>query len=343
MPGYIARALQLFEHPIPSKAQHAPHQWQKPNYGAKVQYTNGPTKSPALNANDTKRVQQVLGTLLFYARAVDSTMLPAIGSLATQQANATADTMDGIIDLLNYAATHPSAVVRYTASDMCLYIESDASYLSEPKARSRAAGYHYLGNRADNPVQVPNNGAINIFCQILREIVSSAAEAELAGVFHNAKEACPIRITLEELGHPQPATQLDTDNTTAVGIANDTVKQKRSKAIDMRYYWVRDRAVKQNQFKIQWKPGKMNRADYFTKHHPATHHQQIRSAYLYEEGAKTKNYFEVLQEEDKMEAGKPTSGEGVLIPGTPGSPRELGARGSIPLDRLLASDPPDPL
>jgi hypothetical protein len=60
----------------------------------------------------------------------------------------------------------------------------------------------------------------------MREVVSSAAEAELAALFHNGKEACPLCITLEELGHLQPATPIQTDNSTASGIANDTVKQK---------------------------------------------------------------------------------------------------------------------
>ena len=100
----------------------------------------------------------------------------------------------------------------------------------------------------------PNNGAINVFCQIMREVLSSAAEAELGALYHNGKEACPIRITLEELGHPQPPTPIHTDNSTASGIANDTVKQKRSKAIDMHFYWIRDR-VRQGQFQIFWETG----------------------------------------------------------------------------------------
>jgi hypothetical protein len=49
---------------------------------------------------------------------------------------------------------------------------------------------------------------------------------------------CPTQNCLEKLGHPQPQTPLKTDNTTAVGIANDTVKQKHSKAIDMQFYWI---------------------------------------------------------------------------------------------------------
>jgi hypothetical protein len=148
-----------------------------------------------------------------------------------------------------------------------------------------------------------------VLCQILREVVSSAAEAELAALFHNGKTACPLRICLEELGHPQPPTPIVTDNSTASGIANDTVKQKRSKAIDMRFYWIRDR-VRQGQFHIYWKKGILNRADYFTKHHPASHHQQIRSSYLHSPSDSSKNYFEVLQDNDHSSLDR---GEGVLI------------------------------
>jgi hypothetical protein len=72
-----------------------------------------------------------------------------------------------------------------------------------------------------------------------------------------------------------------TDNSTASGIVNDTVKQKQSKAMDMRFYWTRDR-VKQNQFCIYWKKGILNRADYFTKDHQVKHHKEMRSTYLHE-------------------------------------------------------------
>ena len=90
--------------------------------------------SPALNAKDTKHVQEVLGTLLFYAHAVDSTMLTAIGTLASQQANGTKATLEALTQLLNYCAMHPDAIVHYHASDMILHVESDASYLMAPKA-----------------------------------------------------------------------------------------------------------------------------------------------------------------------------------------------------------------
>jgi hypothetical protein len=198
---------------------------------------------------------------------------------------------------------------------MVLHADSDGSHLSCPKARSRGAGYFYL---SDFPQASPQptdpsptlNGAVFIACNIMREVLSSAAETELGSLYNNAKEACPIRIALEELGHPQPPTILVTDNSTAAGIANDSVKQKRSKAMDMRFYWLRDR-VSQQQFRVCWKKGALNLADYFTKHHPASHHQQIRSVYLYDAAAPSRNYFDCLQ--DALDLHDSSGGEGVLF------------------------------
>ena len=163
----------------------------------------------------------------------------------------------------------------------------------------------------------------------MREVLSSAAEAELGALFHNGKEACPLRIALEELvGHPQPATPMATDNNIASGIATDTVKQKRSKAIDMRFYWIRDQ-VRQGRFQIYWSKGQTNRADYFSKHHPASHHQAIRSTYLYSPTNPTRNYFECLADDTPVPSAKSHTihsvvpGEGVLISPPPENPECL--------------------
>jgi hypothetical protein len=319
MPGYIERALHRFNHRFRQKHQHSPHKWASPEYGSRQQYEQH-DNTPALDLKDTKFVQEVLGTLLYYGRAVDCTMITAIGSIATHQASATQATLESITQLLDYCATYPDAIIRFRASDMILYVESDASYLCESKARSRAAGYHYLSTKRANPdnppsaddPQPPLNGPINVVSKVLREVLSSAAEAELAGLFLNGKEAVPERITLEELGHLQPPTPIVTDNSTASGIANDSMKQRRSKAMDMRFYWIRDR-VRQGQFHVYWRKGSTNRADYFTKHHPAKYHREMRATYIHDP---SKNYYAALEEGSQPQHTKPSppSGEGVLIP-----------------------------
>ena len=109
-------------------------------------------------------------------------------------------------------ATQEDAILTYKASDMVLAIHSNASYLSEPKARSRVGGHMFMS--ADNDIPA-NNGAVLNISQIIRAVMSSAAEAELGALFINAKLAIAIRHTLEELGHPQPQTPIQTDNKTA--------------------------------------------------------------------------------------------------------------------------------
>jgi hypothetical protein len=95
------------------------------------------------------------------------------------------------------------------------------------------------------------NGAILIISTVLKHAMSSAAEAEIGAVFINAKERAVLQTTLEELGHPQPPAPMETDNTTDTGYSNGTIKQKHTKAMDMRFYWIKDR-VKQGQLNVYW-------------------------------------------------------------------------------------------
>jgi hypothetical protein len=84
-----------------------------------------------------------------------------------------------------------------------------------------------------------------------------------------------LKLTLEDLGCPQGITSIYTDNKCAEGIANDSITLQKSKAMDMRFHWVRDR-VRQEQFKVIWKKGSENIADYFTKNHPTSHYRMMR-------------------------------------------------------------------
>ena len=276
MPGYLKKAFVRFKHEQPNKIQRSPHPHVITNYGAKTQYAKEDDVSPPLSAEDTKFVQAVAGTLLYYARAVDATILTALSSIATEQAKPTERTMEKVKQLLDYCATQEDAIITFNASKMILAVHSDAGYCNERNSRSRAGGHFFLSNDEQFP---PNNGAILTHASIIKAVMSSAAEAELGALFFNAKEAVYLRQILIEMGHSQPRTPIQTDNTTAEGIINNKIQPKRTKAMDMRFHWLRDREA-QGQFKIYWRPGGTNLADYFTKHHPPAHHVNVRAEFL---------------------------------------------------------------
>ena len=118
-------------------------------------------------------------------------------------------------------------------------------------------------------------------CKILRNIMASAAEAEYGALFLNGQASIPIRAKLIEMHHPQPPTPIQVDNSTALGIANNSIKQKRSKAMDMRFHWIQGRIL-QEHFNVFWKPGPTNLGYYHSKHHPTPHHIQVRHTNLNE-------------------------------------------------------------
>ena len=178
-----------------------------------------------------RRIQNIIGTFLYYARAVDCTMLPALNTLAEQQSSPTKNTEAAITHFLDYAATNPSAIIHYKASDMILHIDSDASYLSEPRARSRTGGHYYLSSLPTNPEKYTNlpppaNGPIHTECIILKHVVASASKAEVRGLFRNDQTAVPLIITLHELVFTQPPTPIKIDNSAAKGIVTATFIQK---------------------------------------------------------------------------------------------------------------------
>jgi hypothetical protein len=174
-----------------------------------------------------------------------------LNDIATEQTKAMEKMQAAMNQILDYLATHPDTTIRYHDSDMILHIHSDASYLSVSNARSRLGGIFFLGNKS--PEQETLNGSILNVAAVIKNVVASAAESEVGACFHNAQSGAPLRVTLTELGHTQPLTPLRTDKSTAYGIVNETIKQKRSKAMDMRYHCMTDR-VRQRQFNVYWRP-----------------------------------------------------------------------------------------
>ena len=98
-----------------------------------------------MSVDRVKRIQDVVGTFSWYVRAVNPTIVATISSITSRQATATEQLEKEVTQFLDYCATHPNAGVRFMASDMVLCLHSDASYLSEPRAKSRAAGHFYMG------------------------------------------------------------------------------------------------------------------------------------------------------------------------------------------------------
>lgn len=280
MPGYIKKLLQRFQHEC-TKPQHSPYSCPPKRYGTNAQLPLPQDTSPRLDKDGVRRIQQIVGAILYYARCVDLTLLMTLSTIAHEQCKATKKTELSVKQLLDYCATHPDATVRFVASDMVLNIHSDASYLNAPEARSRVAGHFFLGWLPFNNQPIRLNGAIHVISTILKFVAASAAEAELGALFVNAKEGRVIRLILQELGHPQPPTPIHCDNSTAAGIANNTVKRQRSRSMEMRYFWIADQ-VARKLFDVQWHPGQENLGDYHSKHHPTSHHQRVRPYYLHE-------------------------------------------------------------
>jgi hypothetical protein len=183
---------------------------------------------------------KIVGSSLYYAWAVDPTILMALSEIASQQAALTENKMKHVNQFLDLMWTHSDVIIQYHAADMILNVHSDASYLSAPKASSLAGGYFFLGSIPHNWDPIKLNGAIHITCAILKLVAASPAEAKLGALFLNAQEAKVSWLILVELGHPQPPTPKYIDNTTTVGIVNNTIKRQRSQAMEMRYfgYWM---------------------------------------------------------------------------------------------------------
>jgi hypothetical protein len=120
---------------------------------------------------------------------------------------------------------------------MVLAVHSNASYLSKPKAQSQVGGHFFLSSNTTVP---PKNGAILNIAHIIKNVMSSATEAELPGLYIMARKAAYIRIILEKLGQLQPPTPLQTDNAIGDRVINSKVQPKQTKAMDMRFHWLRN-------------------------------------------------------------------------------------------------------
>ena len=216
--------MHKFQHPQPKRPQYSPHPAPEPQFGTKAQNLSPSDQSPLLDDEGKTFIRQVTGSFLFYAQMIDNTMLKALKKIDRKQDKPTMLTKKWTQQLLDYAATYPNTSIRYYKSDMILKQYSDSSYNNEENARSSYGGYFFLGwNQPDNE-QVRLNGALLAEVNVLKLVAASAAESELGALFKNMQRGVILRLTSQEMGHPQPPTDVWIDNTTTHGIANSTFK-----------------------------------------------------------------------------------------------------------------------
>ena len=127
----------------------------------------------------------------------------------------------------------------------------------------------------------------------------SAAEAKTSALFMNAQEAVHFRNVLIAMGWPQPKTTMMTDNNTAIGFANNTAKQAKSKSWDMNSNWLKCREA-QDQFQFLWEEGDKNLADHATKHHTSKHHRGHRPICTHIEGQSPDTLARVCQIKNRL-------------------------------------------
>ena len=155
---------------------------------------------------------------------------------------------------------------------MILAAHSDAGFHNESKGRSQARAHISLSE--DNPI--PRwNGPILSISQVIKFVMTSATEAELAALYITAQKQVPMRQTLIEMGWPEPPTPIQTDNTTAESVVNNKIFTKKLKSMDLRLHWLRCRET-QKQFRIYWDKGPNNCGDYHTKQHPPVYGEAKR-------------------------------------------------------------------
>lgn len=262
-PGYVEAIIQKHNlqhvHEQPSPAKYVHHQ-----YGSHEQHVQH-DHTPKLGPDRIKALEQIGGSLLWLALLVRPDIHPYI-SMVLCDRNKSVRTWQALLHIVGYLRRHPNRGIRYLPSDMFLVVHSDANFASK---QSRTGGYHFLG-RLDEPSFV--NGPILTVSSLQAIASNCVGEAEYIATHNNGKVALGERNLLTAMGWPQPATPIYCDNLCAVGIANDDIKMKRMKYIDIKYHWVRDR-VRLNHLAVLWLAGILNQlADLFTKIQPVQAH-----------------------------------------------------------------------
>jgi hypothetical protein len=168
MPGYIIKLLIKYKHCITTHPQHCLYAPVPKQYGKAAQTPLPVDISPKFSPKEIKEIQHIIGSILYYACAVDITVLMALRSIAIKQSKGTTNTMEKAKRLLGYLATYPDPTICFKASDMITNVHLDTLYLSKSDARSRACSHFLMGwsPKDGNPIQL-NGGYVRFYGLLL--------------------------------------------------------------------------------------------------------------------------------------------------------------------------------
>jgi hypothetical protein len=274
MPGYVDSILKAFGMENVPVQKH-PYRYSPPAFSAK-QPPVPEDDSTELNLAQIKELQQKLGKLHWYC-GICYEIVTKVSKIASEQSRPTFKQLNDINHIIAYLAGRKNTALFFKPSNMQLYTESDASFASESKSKSRIGGVFLLGGYGTDGL--PINSPIGVFSKIADCHPDSAAEAEYVACHDVVKKGVPLRFTLDEFGFPQTgATENRSDNACAVGMTNDLVMDRKTKHIDRRYHWTRYE-VKKGTFKVIWYKGSTNLADFFTKLMSPADHERFTNAF----------------------------------------------------------------
>ena len=131
MDGYMLDIRKKYGHPTPKKPQYSPHKHRTINYGAKQHMVQPEDTIPSLDDKEIKRVQGIVGSLLYVGRALNNKLIVSLSAIGSQKAASTVETSEAIEQLLNYVATYPDNGIIFLASDMILAAHADAGFLKK--------------------------------------------------------------------------------------------------------------------------------------------------------------------------------------------------------------------
>ncbi len=189
MPGYIHNVCTRYRHLMPTKCQLSPHKHREIIFGQTTQLTHVDPYSPPLSTEGVKRIQGIIGALLYYACAVNNKLLATLSTLSSQQATATEAINAAMNQLLDYLTTYPDDGTTYCASNVILCTHANASFNNESKGRSQASAHIFISK--NNPFPKHNRLILSI-SQIMKFVMSSVAGAKLGALYTTAKEMVPL-------------------------------------------------------------------------------------------------------------------------------------------------------